>query len=107
MSFYNKYLSNEKCIFVDNSRAEPTIFSVLFSLRFYSGHFYGQSFNKTVRGPLNQHYPILEMKKLNGIKSNFTKNCFTEDYVKLFCLFEKTNFYYFKSMFHREPLSIW
>ena len=41
--------------FVDKSRIEPTIFlieKISFSLKLFSGHFYGQSFIKTVRGPL-------------------------------------------------------
>ena len=48
------YLSNEKTAFVDKSSVEPTIFfieKILFSLKLFSGHFYGQSFIKTVRGP--------------------------------------------------------
>ena len=39
---------------MDKSRVEPTIFfieKISFSLKLYSGHFYGQSFIKTVRGP--------------------------------------------------------
>ena len=51
----NKYLSNEKNTFADNSRVEPTIFlmeKLSFSLKLFSGNFYGQSFVKTVRGPL-------------------------------------------------------
>ena len=40
---------------MDKSRVEPTIFfieKILFSLKLFSDHFYGQSFIKTVRGPL-------------------------------------------------------
>ena len=40
---------------MDKSRVEPTIFfieKISFSLKPFSGHFYGQSFIKTVRGPL-------------------------------------------------------
>ena len=40
---------------MDKSRVEPTIFfieKISFSLKIFSGHFYGQSFIKTVRGPL-------------------------------------------------------
>ena len=40
---------------MDKSRVEPTIFfieKISFSLKLFSGHFYGQSFIKTVRGPL-------------------------------------------------------
>ena len=39
---------------MDKSRVEPTLFfieKISFSLKFFSGHFYGQSFIKTVRGP--------------------------------------------------------
>ena len=49
------YLSNEKKTFADNSRVEPTIFlmeKLSVSLKLFSGHFSGQSFIKTVRGPL-------------------------------------------------------
>ena len=52
--FFNWYLSNEKTAFVDKSRVEPTVFfieKISFSLKLFSGHFYGQSFIKTVRGP--------------------------------------------------------
>ena len=40
---------------MDNSRVEIIIFlmkKLSFSLKLVSGHFYGQSFIKTVRGPL-------------------------------------------------------
>ena len=39
---------------MDKSRVEPIIFfieKISFSLKLFSGHFYGQSFIKTVRGP--------------------------------------------------------
>ena len=51
--FLKGTLSNEKRNFADNSRVEPTIslMEKLFSLKHFSGHFYGQSFIKTVRGP--------------------------------------------------------
>ena len=48
-------LSNERTAFVVKSRVESTIFlieKISFSLKLFSGHFYGQSFIKTVRGPL-------------------------------------------------------
>ena len=48
-------MSNEKMAFVDKSRVERTIFfteKISFSLKLFSGYFYGQSFIKTVRGPL-------------------------------------------------------
>ena len=56
--FFIWYLSNEKTAFVDKSRVEPTIFfieKISFSLKLFSGHFYGQSFVKTVRGPLHNN----------------------------------------------------
>ena len=43
----------ENC-FLDKSKVEPTIFfieNISFSFKFFSGHFYGQFFIKTVRGP--------------------------------------------------------
>ena len=51
--YFNWYLPNEKNTFADNSKVEPTIFfmEISFSLKKKSGHFYGQSFIKTVRGP--------------------------------------------------------
>ena len=48
---FNWYLSNEKMAFADNSRVKPTIFfidKISVSLKLFSGHFYGQSFIKTV-----------------------------------------------------------
>ena len=39
---------------MDKLRVEPTIFfieKISFSLKLFSGHFYGQSLIKTVRGP--------------------------------------------------------
>ena len=39
---------------MDKSRVEPTIFfieKISFSLKLFSGHFYGQFFIKIVRGP--------------------------------------------------------
>ena len=44
---------------MDKSSVEPTIFfieKISFSLKLFSGHFYGQSFIKTVRGPLPNTY---------------------------------------------------
>ena len=40
--------------FVDKSRVEPTCFfieKISFIFKLFFGHFYGQSFIKTVRGP--------------------------------------------------------
>ena len=52
---------------MDQSRVEPTIFfieKISFSLKLFSGHFYGQSFIKTVRGPLLQVNFFLEVAGL-------------------------------------------
>ena len=69
--FFNRYLSNEKAASVDKSRIEPTIFfieHISFSLKLFSGHFYGQSFIKTVRGPLNYHLRVISsFKRFNHI----------------------------------------
>ena len=69
--FFNRYFSNEKTAFVDKSRIEPTIFlieKISFSLKLFSGHFYGQSFIKTVRGPfLTIKYILLNDEKRRSI----------------------------------------
>ena len=52
---FNWYLSNEINTFANNLGVEPTIFfieKISFYLKLFAGHFYGQSFIKTVRGPL-------------------------------------------------------
>ena len=58
---FNPYFSIGTCpmrklpAFVDKSRVQPSIFyieKISFSLKLFSGQFYGQSFIKTVRGPL-------------------------------------------------------
>ena len=44
-------------VFVNKSRVEPIAFfieKISFSLKLFSGHFYGQSFIKTVRGPYHE-----------------------------------------------------
>ena len=54
--YFNWYLSNEKTTFADNSNVEPSIFfmeKISYSLKLFSGHFYGQFFIKTVQGPLH------------------------------------------------------
>ena len=47
---------------MDKSRVEPTIFfiekKISFSLKLFSGHFYGQSFIKTVRGPYDEGWSL-------------------------------------------------
>ena len=56
---FNPYFSIGTCpmkktVFVGKSRVEPTIFfieKISISMKLFSGHFYGQSFIKTVRGP--------------------------------------------------------
>ena len=52
--YFNRYLPNENNAFTDNSIVEPTIFDgkLSFSLKHFSGHYYGQSFIKIVRDPL-------------------------------------------------------
>ena len=53
--FFKWYLSNEKTAFVDKLRDEPTFFfmeKISFAFKLFSGHFHGQSFIKTIRGPL-------------------------------------------------------
>ena len=48
---FDWYLSNEINAFADNSGVEPIIFFIeklSFSLKLFSGHFYGESFIKTV-----------------------------------------------------------
>ena len=62
--FFNWYLSNEKTAFVDKSKVEPTILfieKISFSLKLFSGHFYGQSFIKTVQGPLRRYQLVCEV----------------------------------------------
>ena len=62
--FLSRYLSNEKSIF-DNSMAEPNILSIgkYHFLKIFSGHFYGQFFIKTVRGPFRYSLRIREFGK--------------------------------------------
>ena len=50
---------------MDKSRVEPTFFfigKISFSLKLFSGHFYGQSFNKTIRGPLSKWNGVICLK---------------------------------------------
>ena len=59
---------------MDKSRVEPTIFyieKISFSLKLFSGHFYGQSFIKTVRGPLKKK--SAENKKFEKLLSSYCK----------------------------------
>ena len=61
--------------FVDKSRIEPTIFlieKISFSLKLFSGHFYGQSFIKTVRGPLID--PLEFYSVIKETSSQFLEN---------------------------------
>ena len=54
---FNGYWSNAKNTCAYNLRVEITIFfmeKILFSLKLFFNHFYGQSFIKTVRGPLTK-----------------------------------------------------
>ena len=71
--FFNWYLPNEKTAFVNKSRVEPTIFfieKIAFSLKLFSGHFYGQSFIKTVRGPLHNILLFYKNNKINAGTQN-------------------------------------
>ena len=60
-----------KNFFADNSRVEPTIFlmeKLSFSLKLFTGHFYGQSFIiKTVQGPLVKAISLLRNELINSI----------------------------------------
>ena len=66
---------------MDKSRVEPTIFfieKISFSLKLFSGYFYGQSFTKTVRGPLilclyNEDTLNICMKEIGSEKIIFDK----------------------------------
>ena len=67
-----------KKTFADNLRVEPTIVlmeKLSFSLKYFSGHFYGQSFIKTVRGPLifikgrranTSQIPLIEKQRIKS-----------------------------------------
>ena len=68
---------------MDKSRVEPTIFfieKISFSLKLFSGHFYGQSFIKTVRGPLKDNIYMIYLccyvssRRLSDVGSTMT-NC--------------------------------
>ena len=64
--FFNLYLYNSA--FVDKSRVEPTIFfieKISFSLKLFSGHIYGQSFIKTVRGPFRRCPRAFQIGKIS------------------------------------------
>ena len=61
--------------FADNSRVNPTIFfieKISFSLKFFSGDFYGQSFIKTVPGPFNWQLVSFEIVLGDHINDNIT-----------------------------------
>ena len=63
---------------MDKSRVEPTILvieKISFSLKLFSGHFYGQPFIKTVRGPLATQFDF----DLSNIEVTFNFKLF------LFC----------------------
>ena len=64
---------------MDKWRVEPTIFfieKISFSLKLFSGHFYGQSFIKTVRGPLGDY--SLCVYFMTGTQEGSTKSGFME-----------------------------
>ena len=55
---------------MDKSSVEPTIFfieKISFSLKLFSGHFYGQSFIKTVRGPLSLIGPVVSEEMFENV----------------------------------------
>ena len=61
---------------MDKSRVEPTIFfkvKISFSLKLFSGLFYGQSFIKTVRGPLHVIFLFL-FSAVISLKNTTTAN---------------------------------
>ena len=66
---------------MDKSRVESTIFfieKISFSLKLFSGHFYGQSFIVTVRGPFALYEETGTYNILTHTKSNekvFLKTC--------------------------------
>ena len=56
---------------MDKLRVEPTIFfieKISFSLKLFSGHFYGQSLIKTVRGPLLMCFMFKEYFRLSNCR---------------------------------------
>ena len=64
---------------MDKSRVKPTIFfieKISFSSKLFSGHFYGQSFIKTVRGPCSHlsiiHFKIFEKILSGGLEVSFS-----------------------------------
>ena len=76
---------------MDKSRVEPTIFfieKISFSLKRFSGHFYGQSFIKTVRGPREKEIKCEacrafylfrnEFNKFNTVKSRLSERRLSE-----------------------------
>ena len=77
-------MSNEKTAFVDKSRIEPTIFLIekmSFSLKLFSGHFDGQSFIKTVRGPLQLELDVIRYTgRGTGLGTGLSLACRFGDY---------------------------
>ena len=61
---FNQYLSNQKSLFVKNSRTESTIFS--FSLKLLSGHFMGN--------PSLRMSEVLPMCCCNNLGGNCIQN---------------------------------
>ena len=75
--FLNRYFSNEKNDFVDNSSVEPAIFlmeKLSFSMKLFFVHFYGQSFIKT-EGALWLNGRVLDSRpKGRGFEPHW-RNC--------------------------------
>ena len=71
---------------MDKSRVEPTLFfieKISFSLKLFSGHFYGQSFIKTVRGPYEVHsFNISRISMQELSKKN--ENCWSYHHPGIF-----------------------
>ena len=71
---------------MDKSRVEPTMFlieKISFSLKLFSGHFYGQSFIKTVRGP----FRVIIRLSVNPIDTLFNAKICKFVVVFLACVF--------------------
>ena len=91
---------------MDKSRVDPSVFfieKISFSLKLFSGHFYGQSFIKTVRGPSsNILVAILNLEiLLNFILQvlRFTQTKKKTVYNNKFTLLEGPKFYVLNFIF--------
>ena len=75
---------------MDKSRVESTIFfieKISFSLKLFSGHFYGQSFIKTVRGPWEKMIDLTtKLGEINDIEHNKGSKIYRQNQVILDCI---------------------